>query len=153
MGSAAPQRAGELEQNSEFFREIKLKERVTNLVDAIPPLAPDADSPEKMVDALNNSGMSVIGTPDQAAAQIGGFEGNAQSFRLLTRLEASEGFDAPAVSVLLKLERNEERRLYKTRATIRTPIAPPPVRERAARCAWPGTDQRPASTTSSRCAR
>jgi predicted PurR-regulated permease PerM len=36
LQQAAPQRAGELEQNSEFFREIKLQERVTNLVDAIP---------------------------------------------------------------------------------------------------------------------
>ena len=36
LQQAAPQRAAELEQNSEFFREIKLKERVTNLVDAIP---------------------------------------------------------------------------------------------------------------------
>ena len=34
------------------------------------PLAPDADSPEKMVDAMNASGMSVIGTPDMAIAQI-----------------------------------------------------------------------------------
>ena len=34
------------------------------------PLAPDADTPEQMVDALNNSGMSVIGTPEQAAGQI-----------------------------------------------------------------------------------
>ena len=36
LQQAAPQRAAELEKNSEFFREIKLKERVTNLVDAIP---------------------------------------------------------------------------------------------------------------------
>ena len=34
------------------------------------PLAPDADSPDEIVDAMNNSGLAVIGTPDQAAAQI-----------------------------------------------------------------------------------
>jgi predicted PurR-regulated permease PerM len=36
LQQAAPQRAAELEKNSEFFRELKLKERVTNLVNAIP---------------------------------------------------------------------------------------------------------------------
>lgn len=34
------------------------------------PLAPDANDPAAMVDAMNGSGMAVIGTPDQAAAQI-----------------------------------------------------------------------------------
>ncbi len=34
------------------------------------PLAPDTDDPDAMVDAMNNSGLAVIGTPDQAAAQI-----------------------------------------------------------------------------------
>jgi limonene 1,2-monooxygenase len=34
------------------------------------PLAPDADDPAAMVDAMNGSGMAVIGTPDMAAAQI-----------------------------------------------------------------------------------
>lgn len=34
------------------------------------PLAPDAEDPGEIVDAMNNSGLSVIGTPDQAAAQI-----------------------------------------------------------------------------------
>ncbi|MEY2399699.1 MAG: limonene 1,2-monooxygenase [Actinomycetota bacterium] len=35
------------------------------------PLAPeDANTPDKMVDAMNNSGMSVIGTPEQAIAQV-----------------------------------------------------------------------------------
>ncbi|HEX2851564.1 MAG TPA: LLM class flavin-dependent oxidoreductase [Acidimicrobiales bacterium] len=34
------------------------------------PLAPDANDPKQMVDALNDSGLAVIGTPDQAAAQI-----------------------------------------------------------------------------------
>jgi predicted PurR-regulated permease PerM len=36
LQQAAPQRAAELEKNSEFLRELKLKERVTNLVNAIP---------------------------------------------------------------------------------------------------------------------
>lgn len=36
LQQAAPQRAAELQKNSEFFREIKLQERVTNLVNAIP---------------------------------------------------------------------------------------------------------------------
>ncbi|HVE94749.1 MAG TPA: LLM class flavin-dependent oxidoreductase [Acidimicrobiales bacterium] len=34
------------------------------------PLAPDAESEDDMIDALNRSGLSIIGTPDQAAAQI-----------------------------------------------------------------------------------
>jgi limonene 1,2-monooxygenase len=34
------------------------------------PLAPDANDPSAMVDAMNGSGMAVIGTPDQAAAQV-----------------------------------------------------------------------------------
>ena len=34
------------------------------------PLAPDADDPDEIVDAMNASGLAVIGTPDQAAAQI-----------------------------------------------------------------------------------
>ena len=34
------------------------------------PLAPDAEDPGEIVDAMNNSGLAVIGTPDQAAAQI-----------------------------------------------------------------------------------
>ena len=34
------------------------------------PLAPDAESPDELVEAMNGSGMAVIGTPDQAAAQI-----------------------------------------------------------------------------------
>ncbi|MEA3018914.1 MAG: limonene 1,2-monooxygenase [Actinomycetota bacterium] len=34
------------------------------------PLAPEADGPDELVDAMNGSGMAVIGTPDQAAAQI-----------------------------------------------------------------------------------
>jgi limonene 1,2-monooxygenase len=34
------------------------------------PLAPDAESPDELVDAMNGSGLAIIGTPDQAAAQI-----------------------------------------------------------------------------------
>ncbi|HZT67619.1 MAG TPA: LLM class flavin-dependent oxidoreductase [Acidimicrobiales bacterium] len=34
------------------------------------PLAPATDDPNELVDALNASGLSVIGTPDMAAAQI-----------------------------------------------------------------------------------
>jgi limonene 1,2-monooxygenase len=34
------------------------------------PLAPDASDPDAMVEAMNGSGMAVIGTPDQAAAQV-----------------------------------------------------------------------------------
>jgi predicted PurR-regulated permease PerM len=36
LQEAAPQRAAELEEDSEFFREIKLQERVERLVDGIP---------------------------------------------------------------------------------------------------------------------
>src|SRR5687768_8291267 len=34
------------------------------------PLAPDVSEPAAMVDAMNGSGMSVIGTPEQAIAQV-----------------------------------------------------------------------------------
>jgi limonene 1,2-monooxygenase len=34
------------------------------------PLAPDAEGLDAMIDAMNGSGMSVIGTPDQAIAQV-----------------------------------------------------------------------------------
>jgi limonene 1,2-monooxygenase len=34
------------------------------------PLAPEADDTHSMVESMNNSGMSVIGTPEQAIAQI-----------------------------------------------------------------------------------
>jgi limonene 1,2-monooxygenase len=34
------------------------------------PLAPETDDPAELVEAMNNSGLAVIGTPDQAAAQI-----------------------------------------------------------------------------------
>ena len=34
------------------------------------PIAPDTDDPDQLIDALNKTGMSVIGTPDMAIAQI-----------------------------------------------------------------------------------
>src|SRR5688500_6090732 len=34
------------------------------------PLAPDTEDASELVEAMNNSGLAVIGTPDQAAAQI-----------------------------------------------------------------------------------
>ena len=34
------------------------------------PLAPDANDPDAMVDAMNGSGMAVIGTPEMAIAQV-----------------------------------------------------------------------------------
>jgi limonene 1,2-monooxygenase len=34
------------------------------------PLAPDTDDPGQLVDALNNSGLAVIGTPEMAVAQV-----------------------------------------------------------------------------------
>jgi limonene 1,2-monooxygenase len=34
------------------------------------PLAPEAESPDELVEAMNGSGLAVIGTPEQAAAQI-----------------------------------------------------------------------------------
>ena len=51
LQQAAPQRAAELEKNSEFFREIKLKERVTNLVDAIPQRLAGGGAPEAIKSA------------------------------------------------------------------------------------------------------
>ena len=74
--------------------------------------------------------------------------------RLVQALHLFHGRPVPIEfrSVLLKLERNEERRLYKTRATIRAPIAPPPARERALReGAWqiPISDDETASEPAS----
>jgi predicted PurR-regulated permease PerM len=51
LQQAAPQRAGELEKNSDFFQEIKLKERVTNLVDAIPARLAGGEAPEAIKSA------------------------------------------------------------------------------------------------------
>jgi limonene 1,2-monooxygenase len=44
------------------------------------PLAPDADDPGEIVDAMNASGLAVIGTPDQAAAQIQRLVDQSQGF-------------------------------------------------------------------------
>lgn len=43
---AAPSRAAELERDSDFFREIKLEERVTRLVDTIPERLAGGEAPE-----------------------------------------------------------------------------------------------------------
>lgn len=51
LQQAAPQRAAELEKNSEFFREIKLKERVTNLVNAIPERLAGGQAPQAIESA------------------------------------------------------------------------------------------------------
>jgi len=53
LQQAAPQRAAELEKNSEFFREIKLKERVTNLVDAIPQRLAGGATPDVIKSAAS----------------------------------------------------------------------------------------------------
>jgi predicted PurR-regulated permease PerM len=53
LQQAAPQRAGELEKNSKFFREIKLQERVTNLVDAIPQRLAGGAAPEAIKSAVS----------------------------------------------------------------------------------------------------
>jgi putative heme transporter len=53
LQQAAPQRAAELEKNSEFFREIKLKERVTNLVDAIPQRLAGGATPDVIKSAVS----------------------------------------------------------------------------------------------------
>ena len=55
LQQAAPQRAGELEQNSEFFRELKLKERVTKLVDAIPERLAGGEAPDVIRSAATQS--------------------------------------------------------------------------------------------------
>ena len=44
------------------------------------PLAPDAEDPGEIVDAMNASGLAVIGTPDQAAAQIQRLIDQSQGF-------------------------------------------------------------------------
>jgi predicted PurR-regulated permease PerM len=55
LQQAAPQRAGDLEKNSEFFREIKLKERVTHLVDAIPKRLAGGETPQVIESAATQS--------------------------------------------------------------------------------------------------
>ena len=61
LQDAAPQRAAELEQNSKFFREIKLKERVTNLVDAIPARLAGGAAPDVIKSAVSQGVAFVAG--------------------------------------------------------------------------------------------
>jgi predicted PurR-regulated permease PerM len=61
LQQAAPQRAGELETNSEFFREIKLKERVTHLVDAIPQRLAGGEAPQAIESAASQGVAFVAG--------------------------------------------------------------------------------------------
>lgn len=44
------------------------------------PLAPDTDDPDQLVDAVNGSGLAVIGTPEMAAAQIERLENQSGGF-------------------------------------------------------------------------
>jgi predicted PurR-regulated permease PerM len=46
LQEAAPERAAELERESEFFRELKLEERVTKLVDEVPRRLAGGEPPE-----------------------------------------------------------------------------------------------------------
>src|SRR3954452_12667917 len=55
LQSAAPERAGELEQNSDFFREIKLQDRVTKLVNAIPQRLAGGETTEALKSAATRS--------------------------------------------------------------------------------------------------
>ena len=52
LQEAAPERAAELEKNSEFFREIKLQERVTKLVNAIPQRLAGGEAPQAIKSAV-----------------------------------------------------------------------------------------------------
>ncbi len=61
LQQAAPQRAGELEKNSEFFREIKLQERVTKLVDAIPKRLAGGETPQAIESAASQGVAFVAG--------------------------------------------------------------------------------------------
>jgi len=53
LQQAAPERAADLQQHSEFFREIKLRERVTNLVNAIPERLAGGEAPEAIKSAAS----------------------------------------------------------------------------------------------------
>jgi predicted PurR-regulated permease PerM len=55
LQDAAPARAAELERHSDFFREIKLQERVTHLVDAIPQRLAGGDTSEALKSAATRS--------------------------------------------------------------------------------------------------
>ncbi len=62
LRQAAPQRAAELEQSSDFFREIKLRERTTNLVNAIPERLAGGDTSAALKSAASRSVAFVAGT-------------------------------------------------------------------------------------------
>jgi predicted PurR-regulated permease PerM len=57
----APQRAAQLEKNSDFFREIKLRERVQKLVDAIPKRLAGGEAPQAIKSALTRGVAFVAG--------------------------------------------------------------------------------------------
>ena len=53
LQDAAPQRAAELQQHSDFFREIRLEPRVTNFVNAIPQRLAGGGAPEVIKSAAS----------------------------------------------------------------------------------------------------
>jgi predicted PurR-regulated permease PerM len=53
LQEAAPSRAADLERDSDFFREIKLEERVTKLVDTIPERLAGGEAPEAIRSAAS----------------------------------------------------------------------------------------------------
>lgn len=61
LQQAAPKRADEIQQHSEFFREIKLKARVTNLVNAIPQRLAGGAAPEAIKSAVSQGVAFVAG--------------------------------------------------------------------------------------------
>jgi predicted PurR-regulated permease PerM len=61
LQDAAPQRAAELQQHSEFFREIKLQTRVTNFVNAIPERLAGGGAPEAIKSAASEGVAFVAG--------------------------------------------------------------------------------------------
>jgi len=61
LQAQAPQRAAQLEKNSDFFREIKLRERVQKLVDAIPKRLAGGEAPQAIKSALTRGVAFVAG--------------------------------------------------------------------------------------------
>jgi predicted PurR-regulated permease PerM len=61
LQEAAPERAADLERDSEFFREIKLQERVTKLVDAVPERLAGGEAPEALRSAASRGVAAVVG--------------------------------------------------------------------------------------------
>jgi predicted PurR-regulated permease PerM len=61
LQEAAPQRAAELERDSDFFREIKLEQRVTKLVDEIPTRLAGGEPPEALRTNLTRTVAFVAG--------------------------------------------------------------------------------------------